>query len=197
MTDPVGISRLKLLALTAVFLGPLLLATLVYLNPGWFTLPESGSHGELVAPAQPLAEFQGVSRQGRRLPGELLTRKWTMLYWNGADCDLKCEAGLFKMRQVRLSLGRDAGRVQLVYFSDEPTAGGSLERLLGRYPRLIAAHSDSGAENVFAGQLGAYPKGSVYLVDPLGNLMMRYADSAASKGILKDLKRLLRVSKIG
>ena len=197
MTDAVKISRLKLLALAAVFLGPLLLATLIYLNPGWFTLPGSDSHGELITPAQPLAEFQGVSRHGRHLPGELLIGKWTLLYWNGADCDLECEAGLFKMRQVRLSLSKDAGRVQTVYFSGEPTAGGTLERLLDRYPRLITAHSKPGEKTLFAEQLGVYPQGSVYLIDPLGNLMMRYPDSAASKGIFKDLKKLLRVSKIG
>ena len=97
------------------------------------------------------------------------------------------------MRQVRLSLGRDLERVQTVYLAEKP---GSLpERLLDRYPQLTAAQLESG--NAFAIQLAAYPQNNMYVVDPLGNLMMRYAADAASKNMLKDLKKLLKLSNIG
>ncbi len=187
-------SRLKLAALILVFFGPLLLAMLIYFNPLWFTVSGGDSHGELITPAQPLATFEGVSFAGRALPNSLLSGKWTLLYWNGADCDLACEADLFKMRQVRLSLSKDIERVQPVYLASAPATDSRLEQLLARHPRLIKAYPKPGA---FLEQIGARSKKNIYVVDPLGNLMMRYSATATSKGMLKDLKRLLRVSRIG
>ncbi len=188
-------SKLKLLALILVFFGPLFLAMMLYFNPHWFTLPGGRSHGELITPAQPLAALEAVSGKGQALPSDLLIGKWTLLYWNGGDCNLRCEADLFKMRQVRLSLGKNVKRAQTVYLTSEPTIDNHLERLLYRHPQLLTAHLRP--ENAFAGQISAYPKNSIYLVDPLGNLMMRYSNSAMSKGILRDLEKLLRVSGIG
>ena len=185
--------KLKLLALILAFFSPLFLAMLMYFNPQWFTLPGGGHHGELIDPAQPLVAFEASSRADRALPANLLRGRWTLLYWSGADCDLACEADLFKMRQVRLSLGRDLERVQTVYLAEKP---GSLpERLLDRYPQLTAAQLESGS--AFAIQLAAYPQNNMYVVDPLGNLMMRYSADAASKNMLKDLKKLLKLSNIG
>ncbi len=186
--------RLKLLALILAFFGPLFAAMLIYFNPAWFTPTANASHGDLITPAQPLAAFAAVSFKGRTLPGDLLAGKWTLLYWGGANCGLACEAGLFKMRQVRLSLSKDLKRVQTVYLASEPVTGDRLEQVLGRHPRLITAYPQPGA---FLEQFSAYSKNSIYLVDPLGNLMMRYSGDVASKGLLKDLKKLLRVSKIG
>lgn len=186
-------AKFKLLALILAFFGPLFLAMLMYFNPRWFMLPGGGHHGELIDPARPLAAFAATSREGRALPSDLLHGRWTLLYWGAAGCDLACEADLFKMRQVRLSLGRDRTRVQTVYLSGEPD--GLPERLLNRYTQLTVARLESGG--AFAEQLAAYPKNSVYVVDPLGNLMMRYPGDAFSRDMLKDLKKLLKLSNIG
>ena len=186
--------RLKLLALILAFFGPLFAAMLLYLNPQWFPLPASTSHGELITPARPLAAFAAVSRDGRTLSEDLLTGKWTLLYWSDADCDLECEAGLFKMRQVRLSLAKDVERAQTVYLS-AGEAGSGLASLLDRHPSLVTARLKPG--NAFAEQIHAYPRKHVYVIDPLGNLVMRYPGTATSRGMLKDLKKLLRVSRIG
>ena len=186
--------HLKLLILVLAFFGPLFAAMLIYFNPHWFTLPESASHGKLITPADPLAAFTAVSRGGRILPGSFLAGKWTLLYWNGTDCDLACEADLFKMRQVRLSLGKDIKRTQTVYLSSD-AVGADLSRLLHKHPQLTAAHLKPGS--AFAEQINAYPQKSIYVVDPLGNLMMSYSGDATSKGILEDLKKMLRISRIG
>ena len=194
MSSGITTSRVKLSALMLVFFGPLFAAMLIYFNPARFTPTASASYGELITPAQPLAAFEALSFKGEMLPGDLLTGKWTLLYWNDADCDLSCEADLFKIRQVRLSLGKDIERVQTVYLADTPAPSDHLEQLLGRHPRLVKAYSKPGA---FLEQLSAHPGKKIYIVDPFGNLMMRYSGDAASKGILKDLKKLLRVSRIG
>ena len=189
-------SRLKLLTLILVFFGPLFLAMLIYFNPHWLSLPTSKSYGELVMPPQPLTDFTAVSRTGQALPHDLLNNKWTLLYWGNATCNLDCEASLFKMRQVRLSLSKNIERTQTLYLASEPTAD-TLEPLLKRHPQLITAHLKPGKTNPFRKQISIHPKGGIYIIDPFGNLMMRYTEDASSKGILKDLKKLLRISRIG
>ena len=197
MTTATSSARLKLLLLISVFLGPLFLAMLMYFNPQWFTPIDKNHHGELITPAQPLMALKATLHQGQALPDDLLTGRWTLLYWNNADCDLLCEADLFKMRQVRLSLGKDIERVQTIYLSSETKIGKQIEIMIKRHPKLITAYLENEVENPFAQQIGAHPQKNTYIIDPLGNLIMRYSSTATSKGLLKDLKKLLRVSRIG
>ncbi len=195
MTPSLGLSRLKLTGLALAFLGPPIIAAVLYLNPQ-LLMHRSDSYGELIAPAQPLATLDAVSREREELPGDLLTGKWTLLYWGDADCNLSCETNLFIIRQVRLSLNRGMARVQAVYLSDEP-----IDPLraapLERHPQLTVAYFLGSRVSMLEKQMRAYPENRIYIIDPLGNLMMRYPDNATSKGILKDLKKLLRVSRIG
>ena len=195
MTHPPALSRLKLLGLALAFLGPPIIAAVLYLNPQLFA-HKSDNYGELISPAQSLAALDAVSRERGKLPDDLLTGKWTLLYWNGAGCDLSCEAGLFIMRQVRLSLNKDMDRVQTVYLSDAP-GDPSRSAPFDRHPQLTVAYFPGERNNALRRQMRAYPKNGIYIVDPLGNLMMRYPDNATSRGVLKDLKKLLRVSRIG
>jgi len=240
VVTPQALSRLKLAALMAAFIGPVLVATAVYLNPGAWAPPAS-SHGEIIEPVIVLDGFRGEAVGGAAdtgvdagpggagaaaadaaageadtdaggasagvaavagadavagaLDAGFFRGHWTLLLWGGADCGLDCEAGLFKMRQARLALGRHRTRVRTAYllapgepFQIRPP------QLLRRHPRLAVARLDGDARVVRA--LSALAPG-VYIVDPNGNLMMGYAANATARGITRDMKHLLRASRIG
>ena len=104
-----------------------------------------------------------------------------------------------KARQVRLALDKDVGRVGRVflYSGTAPDTG----YLAAEQPDLVAASIDGDAGRML---LAAFPQdpsplsaGHLYIVDPLGNLMMRYPADATPRAILTDLERLLRLSHIG
>lgn len=191
-------SRSYLLGLFAVFFGPLFFAMWLFYVPNSWLNASTQNHGMLVAPAQPLEEFELMAIDGDSWGHEEFIGKWTLLYIGDGSCDLYCEANLFKMRQVRLTLGRDSERVQRRYLglsTDRNTE--SLNEILAKYPRMQAAWFEKAVVNKVLPQFQKFPIHQVYVIDPLGNLMMWYPKEATSKGMKKDLKRLLKVSKIG
>lgn len=194
-------SRLKMIAVMLVFALPLFIAWVIYYNPGWFS-PSSAPHGSLLQPVRSLPEsfqldvYNAALEPSAMLNGrELLTGRWTLLRLDDGHCGLACEADLFKMRQVRLSLGRDMERLNLVYLSPSAPAGSHLPDMLSRHPRLSV--TSWGGEQPVYQRLFSDLIGSVCLLDPLGNVVLHYAERANAKDMLKDLKRLLKVSKIG
>ncbi len=195
VVKPQALSRLKLLALMAAFIGPLLLATAIYFNPGAWAPPPS-SHGEMIEPVIVLEGFRAEVAAAAALDEGFFRGHWTLLLWGAADCGLDCEAGLFKMRQARLALGRNRGRVHTAYLLP-PGAPFEIQppELVHRHPRLVVARLAGGARLLHT--LSKLPPGRVYIVDPHGNLMMGYAPDATARGIVGDLKRLLRASRIG
>jgi hypothetical protein len=120
------------------------------------------------------------------------------LYVQHGRCDDECLKALYDTRQVRLALDREMDRVQRVFIGDSDCC--DLKELQARHPDLIAIRAGSADEALLAllpersGELNSH---RVYLIDPLGNLMMFYAADAKPKGMLEDMKRLLRLSSIG
>ena len=160
--------------------------------------------GELIDPARPLpaltlplaapAEGMGASQTNP----QFLKRKWTLLYVQHGRCDDACLKTLYDTRQVRLALDREMDRVQRVFIGDSDCC--DLKGLLAAHPDLIAIRSSPADEPLLAllpGRSAALDPHRVYLIDPLGNLMMFYAADAKPKGMLEDMKRLLRLSSIG
>ena len=129
---------------------------------------------------------------------QFLQHKWTFLYVQHGRCDDECLRHLYDTRQVRLALDREMNRVQRVFIGDSDCC--DLKELLAAHPDLIAVRSSAADEPLTAllpqrsGELNSH---RVYVIDPLGNLMMFYAADARPKGMLEDMKRLLRLSSIG
>jgi hypothetical protein len=99
---------------------------------------------------------------------------------------------------VRLALDRDMTRVQRVFIAEGDCC--DLKELLAAHPDLITVRASSADEPLLAllpQRAGALNSHRVYVIDPLGNLMMFYAADAKPKGMLEDMKRLLRLSSIG
>ena len=189
-------SRAYLLGLFGVFFVPLLFAMWLYFGPNTWLTPSSQNHGELIQPPRPLNDFQITSVDGNQWGQAKFSGKWTLLYLGSAVCDLYCEASLFKMRQVRLSLGRERQRVQRIYLGlDNNSDTQIIDEVLTNYPQLLVVWF---AEEQLYNHLPLFKDLSTNeIYDPLGNIMMRYSKYATAKGMKKDLKRLLKLSKIG
>ena len=192
-----GLSNASFVGLILVFLVPLLIAVLLYTYRDRLPLPEPKTNGVLIHPARPISQFGARSTNGEQLSLEYLRGKWTLVYFGGSRCDLYCEAGLFKMRQARLALGENISRVQRLLLFDNTADLDGLASILDEHPRLITASLTEDMHTAVLESFGERPEGNVYIVDPLGNVMMRYPPNATTKGLLKDLKHLLKVSQIG
>ena len=184
----------KTLLITALmFAAPVLLAVVVYMNPGLIELGAK-NHGDLVSPARPLDNFS-AEIDGQPAGKSFLEGKWTWTTFIDGPCDKRCADQLYKSRQVRLALGKDMERGQrlLVQVGTPATLD---PELLKSHPDLIVANTPSDAawlsEFHIAGD--SLDTENLYLVDPLGNLMLLYPPSIEGPKILKDIQRLVRVS---
>jgi hypothetical protein len=191
--------RLQLLLIAALFLGPLALSFWSYYG---VALRPSGrsNHGELIEPARPLPALALATAGGSSSVDTLLHGKWSLAYLAGSGCDAACRGALAQMRGVRLALGADTTRVQRVLLVVGACCDPVARDAAGA--ELAVAHVDGAAATRLLAVFPEYDMPAavarrIYLIDPLGNLMMSYAPGAAAEGMIKDLERLLRLSHIG
>ena len=179
-------SRLYLLGLVLAFAGPLVASVVLYHNPQLRGDIGGESHGSLILPPQPLD--RGLFRQPDQPP------RWTLLYHARAACNLDCEATLFMMRQVQESLGSRRNRTQILILLEHPGLHENHAEVLEHFrPDQVRISP----KNFDLRALDGQPGNTLFIVDPLGNLLMHYDNQSTSKGILADLKRLLAASRIG
>jgi cytochrome oxidase Cu insertion factor (SCO1/SenC/PrrC family) len=200
MADPIGARRRApwpLILMILVFAAPVV-ATWFYLFFPQY-LPDSRSNrGELLSPPVPLPGTMAlVDREGTPLDPGSLEGDWTLVYISDGACGEACIERLTHLRQIRLALGEGrglVGRLLLVADADLP---GDPAVMDGAFAGMKAAGTDRGGRAALLAALGAdeIALGGVYILDPRGALMMRYAVDAAPEDILKDMERLLKGSK--
>jgi hypothetical protein len=187
--------RAALIGLAALFFLPLLGSFYLYYIGGW--RPEGGTNnGELISPARPLTAITLNERDGTSPSQTLLQDKWSLIYIGDGRCDKACQHALWTIRQTRLLLAEDMDRVQRIFIADKACCNDAfLDR---EHPGLEVITAE---DDVTRQWLGQFPRDSmvpsVYIVDPLGNLMMRFDTRENPKGLLKDLEKLLKLSHIG
>ncbi len=187
-----------MIAMFLVFFGPIFLAMFLYRNLDLWSQAAPSNYGELMMPIQPLSVFNVTdSRTNEPLSVESLEQHWTLILVAQKGCDLSCEASLFKVRQMRFLLGRELQRVQYLYLALDQASANAGSELAELHPRMVRVFvsPETAAQQSMA--FGDDPVGNLYLVDPNGNLVLRYTNEAEVDGMLKDLKQLLKVSKIG
>ena len=185
--------KLGLLAL--LFAAPIIAAF-------WWQPTGFVNSGELVTPARPLSNIVFATMDGAPFPLADLKSKWTLIYIGIQPCEEVCEKNLYKIRQVRLAQTKHAYRVQSVFVTPVTTSDAAVAALLSRYPGVIGLRADDRAMaalvDEFTYKQAKPPEaGRVYVVDPLGNLMMSYPPDADPSAMRKDLNRLLKVSQVG
>jgi hypothetical protein len=168
---------LKVGAIVAVCAAPVLLGWLAY-EERWIP-GRQANYGELLAPrplAGPLAPLRG---------------KWLLVTFDAAACGPACERKLYVVRQVRRAQGKDAERVERLWLVTD--GGKPRAELLTALDGGHVAAATAELEHAFPGR----PAEHIYLVDPLGNLMMRYPAQPDPSRMIKDLERLLKYSGFG
>ena len=195
MTDPkVRRSRIYLIFLALFFFVPLGASFYLYYSHGWHPTGHVNK-GVLVDPPKPLPAVALPLMDSGSTDPKLLTRKWSFVMVSHGKCEAECLQRLYDTRQVRIALDRDMERVQRVFIAGEDCC--DLKALQESHPDLIRVkYSGAGA------LLSLLPEATndqhrVYLVDPLGNVMMFYPPGTPAKGLLSDMKRLLSLSQIG
>jgi hypothetical protein len=180
--------------MAVVFALPVVAGWFLYLNPD--LLPTARvNRGELIDPARPWPDDLGLVRpDGAPFARDGLAGKWTLLLAARAPCDAGCVARLVDLRQIRLAAGEGGLAVErLLILAGSADAAVPAESLAGAGIARLAAVG----EQRLVAWLG--PRGDiwnrVYTVDPLGNLMMRYAADAPARDVLKDTERLLKASR--
>lgn len=169
--------RFKVAGIFLVCAAPFILGWLAY-EFRWGA-GSAANYGELIAPralAGPLAPLRG---------------KWVLVTLDAAPCGAACERKLYTVRQLRRAQGKDAGRIERLWLI---TDGGKPA------PPLVTALEDSRIAPAGPDLVGAFPGdplAHIYLVDPLGNLMMRFPPDPEPSKVIKDLQRLLKYSRFG
>ena len=178
-------SRLQLLFIALVFLGPLAIAAWLYSqgsSPAGRT-----NHGALLEPIVNIGDPSSM-------PG-VQDRTWLLLHRNPGTCDDACREALYKYRQARLMLGKEMDRVQRVFLHGDSLPDTVF--LADEHPGLITIEDSKLDALLNNKRPAALPAGGYYLIDPLGNLVMYFRPDIDPANMVDDIKHLLKLSRIG
>jgi hypothetical protein len=179
-------NRMQLLLLVSITVISLTGASLLFQSAKGGGLWGTTNKGTFVQPAITVADLRVRDEPGSLLTG---TGNWWIWVVPQGECTEECRHALHQLRQLHILLHRDAGRVRRALVDDGAgDAAADLEHaeLTQLYPELA----------LLSGEVATLVRG-IYIVDPIGNLVLHYAMEDAGKPVLEDLKRLLKVSQIG
>lgn len=188
--------------LMVVFILPVIVAVILF-NVNGLRPTGTTNNGELIMPARPLKNIVLQQLDGSVFTIDQLQGKWTLVYISDSGCGDLCKHSIYKMRQLRWAQGDNMTRIQRLLLLADNEHVDTLEPVLKKYTGMLTVTGDSKvvAEVVSQFELKnkapALDANRLYLVDPLGNLMMSYPVDAEPKGIIKDMKKLLKISQIG
>lgn len=183
-------ARLQLVLIALIFLGPLAVAAWMYWQGGSLTPAGRTNHGVLLEPIISLEERHPDSKIREHYDGA-----WLLVYANPSRCDQGCRKSLYTMRQARLMLGKEMDRLQRVFLHGESPPDRVF--LADEHPGLITVEDGRLDELLDRKRPADVTAGGYFLVDPLGNLVMYFPPDLDPGDMVDDIKRLLRLSRIG
>ena len=197
-------NRILLILLLASFIVPFVIGDLAY-KQGWYAGGKT-NRGELMTPPVAFAALAVRDSKGTALSVEVTKGKWWLVYVMPAQCESACRNRLFQMRQTPVALGKEADRLRQVIVLTSPMTAATSAFIAREFPGFLQVQAGTGAvDEAFAGVTPhAAEAGHLYVMDPMGWMMLFYAPEADEKtsiikaeDILMDLKKLLKDSRIG
>lgn len=195
--DPRAVRRGRIIALLLFSIAflPVVLATAMYFG-GWGATGASANKGELIQPVGSVADFGLADPQGEPVTDRFYPvveePQWLVLIL-AAPCGEVCQEALHRTRQVHIALGREQDRVWRALW-----APGVSQEQLADYPELVQlTTAGESRPATLPGSANLDESYQIYVIDPNGNVVLRYDNANSGEDLLDDLKKLLRLSNIG
>lgn len=211
-------NRIKLIALMTIIFIPIASATWMFLRTEGMEISDTTNNGELISPVLDITELGLVDNDGEQLfqsfedsvagidPGDYDPRPWMLVYLGGEVCAEACHERLYFLRQLHRRLGADSRRVERWYVAvgdgrfrvSEETASHFVEVLPEM--KLAASEEEALRENLartHAAGEDPISEHYIYVVDPVGNVMLYFTPEQTPEDILADLEKLLDQSSLG
>jgi cytochrome oxidase Cu insertion factor (SCO1/SenC/PrrC family) len=187
--------KVTMLVILAMFTLPLALAWMMHSGAIRYESASTVNLGRLVSPAVPL-DWSGVEMITDGTARAGFSGHWVILFAVPPSCDTPCLELVAKLRQVHRAAGKDQARIKIVLLVEPSHSQARTAELLTIDPgfNLVGSASEAFVATLAkAGSPGAGEKGqsTIYLLDPLGNIMMTYEGESSPNRLSKDLKRLL------
>ncbi len=185
--------RLKMLLVLAICAAPVVASYLTY----FVIRPEGRSnYGTLILPTRGLPDLDLQRLDGSALPAQALQGQWLLVAVGPSTCDAACDKRLFMQRQLREMLGRERERLDKIWLiTDNAPLSSKLQAAVTASPAITALRADPAAvARWLAPAQGHALQDHLYLVDPMGEWMMRMPADPEPARVKRDLERVLRAS---
>ena len=185
--------RLRLLLIVLICAAPVIASYVTYY---WIRPEGTRSFGELIDPQRPLPAITATDLNGQTVDFHHLKGQWLFVAVSQGACELECESLLYVQRQLHKALGKEADKFERVWLITQqtPVKPQLIEALQGA---TVLRVDDAQLSQWLVAAQGHKLSDHLYLVDPMGNWMMRFPphpDASAAAKIKKDLDRLLRAA---
>lgn len=186
--------RLKMLLVLLVCAAPVIASYFTY-----FVIRPEGrtNYSQLIQPLQPVpADLALTDLQGQPVKAATLKDQWLLVVVAGAACDAGCEKNLWLQRQLRESLGREKDRLDKVWLINDTEAPRSdaLQAVAAGVPATVLRVPASALAAWLQPAPGHAIEDHMYLVDPMGNWMMRVPAQPDAAKLKRDIEKLMRAS---
>ncbi len=177
---------------------PFVIAWYVADHPGLLRL--GASNGDLINPpvTTEYTEFTGYDGFSTQNLQELRGHWVLITLVPQTSCGAACQDALYKSRQITLMMGKDIARIRRVAAisvkSAEPVLNDEWQADARLLKILVSTRLQQKFANIFTGPIS---EGAMLIMDPLGNLMMKYQSGFDPYQVKNDLSKLLRISQIG
>lgn len=196
-------NKRTMILLFLMFIAPIFAAVYIF-NTNSSGEYATKNRGNLISPAIELKNFE-LEFIDNKKPYKLVEQEhqWLMVFVGAGECDDNCKRQLVVMRQTRLAQGGEFTRVKRLYVIQNKQSEKFMKEVKAYHPDMdIVTGSEQQLKNVttqftLADKVNVGKSNRIYIVDPIGNLMMYYELDAEARDIAKDLARLLKVSQMG
>lgn len=181
-------NRIKFIALILLMLSPVVAS--VILHNVKFRPESTVNYGELL-------EVKAIRGQAHNIENNTIFRerqlhgKWSFVMIDSGDCDEYCQKKLYQMRQVRLAQNTEKDRINRIWIIDNQKIPS--QELKKEFEGTALLTVDDG-EFIDQFPANSSNKDHIYIIDPMGNLMMRYPRDANPSKMVNDIKLLLKLS---
>jgi cytochrome oxidase Cu insertion factor (SCO1/SenC/PrrC family) len=193
-------SNRTLWILVAVCAFPYLGGWLYFQYMDTLPLPKTTNYGTLVSPVRAVGELPLVGADGATFNTADLRGSWVLVTVADSACTELCQKNLYFLRQVRQAMGNERRRVERLLVLTETSQLPALQPSLKEHEGMKVALGPADSITRLQAQLqnpNPVAQNGLYIIDPLGNVMMSYPPDFNGELIIKDLRRLLKVSQVG